>query len=166
MSIVGYVYFIRSQDFVKIGFATNPRSRFSQIQGRARREFGELAFLGCVPAEDPFREYQIQHELGLTPTRGPGGGRPRDWFVLTRQGLDAIWAMNPIPLSKAVQVEFTGRSKTVELDRAEGDRGCACTRCGHEWIYKWHKPKMCPKCCSPYWNRLRLKDMPAAKTSR
>jgi hypothetical protein len=30
---------------------------------------------------------------------------------------------------------------------------CKCERCEHEWITrKKGKPKVCPKCTSPYWN--------------
>ena len=30
-----------------------------------------------------------------------------------------------------------------------------CTRCGHKWPSEDVKPVRCPKCKSPYWNRLR-----------
>ena len=36
-------------------------------------------------------------------------------------------------------------------------RGCKCLRCGHEWLPKIAKPKWCPRCNSPYWNRERIK---------
>lgn len=33
-----------------------------------------------------------------------------------------------------------------------------CKRCTHEWFPKrTTKPKVCPKCKSPYWNRERTK---------
>jgi predicted Zn-ribbon and HTH transcriptional regulator len=33
-------------------------------------------------------------------------------------------------------------------------RGCRC-RCGHEWLARdpHEKPRVCPKCKSPYWDR-------------
>lgn len=32
----------------------------------------------------------------------------------------------------------------------------ACTRCGHTWVPRFDEPpERCPKCNSPYWNRLR-----------
>jgi len=39
-----------------------------------------------------------------------------------------------------------------------------CIRCGHIWIsngkkIKSFKPKYCPNCKSPYWDRKRIKDM-------
>lgn len=27
-----------------------------------------------------------------------------------------------------------------------------CKRCGHEWIKRVLKPRVCPKCQSPYWD--------------
>lgn len=30
--------------------------------------------------------------------------------------------------------------------------GARC-RCGHEWIPRGEKPRVCPKCKSPYWDR-------------
>ena len=38
--------------------------------------------------------------------------------------------------------------------------GCvlSCLRCGHIWLQRFARlPKHCPKCNSPYWNRLRSK---------
>jgi len=35
-------------------------------------------------------------------------------------------------------------------------RGFQCERCGHTWAPREHeKPKVCPKCKSPYWNTPR-----------
>lgn len=35
-----------------------------------------------------------------------------------------------------------------------------CLRCGHEWSQRaGAKPKTCPKCRSPYWNRQRREEM-------
>ena len=33
-------------------------------------------------------------------------------------------------------------------------RGCRC-RCGHQWLPRGEheKPRVCPKCKSPYWDR-------------
>ena len=32
-----------------------------------------------------------------------------------------------------------------------------CLRCNHEWaLRKKGEPVLCPKCKSPYWNRLRI----------
>jgi len=33
-------------------------------------------------------------------------------------------------------------------------QGCRC-RCGHEWLPRegTEKPRVCPKCKSPYWDR-------------
>ena len=35
--------------------------------------------------------------------------------------------------------------------------GCRC-RCGHEWLPRdrSEKPRVCPKCKSPYWDRPKL----------
>lgn len=35
--------------------------------------------------------------------------------------------------------------------------GYRCQRCGHEWVPrdKTQKPKVCPKCKNPYWDRPR-----------
>lgn len=31
-----------------------------------------------------------------------------------------------------------------------------CLRCGHSWIRKTpEKPRVCPSCHSPYWDRVR-----------
>lgn len=33
-----------------------------------------------------------------------------------------------------------------------------CLRCKHEWASKMERlPKVCPKCKSPYWNRVKTK---------
>ena len=35
----------------------------------------------------------------------------------------------------------------------------SCNRCGHIWFPRsTNKPKWCPKCNSPYWDKLRRKD--------
>ena len=34
-----------------------------------------------------------------------------------------------------------------------------CLRCGHAWIQRKEKPKQCPKCKSPYWNKPRKKEV-------
>jgi hypothetical protein len=35
--------------------------------------------------------------------------------------------------------------------------GYRCQRCGHEWVpkNKVQKPRVCPKCKNPYWDRPR-----------
>jgi len=35
--------------------------------------------------------------------------------------------------------------------------GYQCLRCGHKWVPRNanEEPTICPKCKSPYWNRLR-----------
>ncbi|MFX1537133.1 MAG: hypothetical protein ACFFDI_23220 [Promethearchaeota archaeon] len=33
-----------------------------------------------------------------------------------------------------------------------------CMRCGHEWIPRTAKPKHCPRCNSPYWNKPKVKQ--------
>lgn len=34
--------------------------------------------------------------------------------------------------------------------------GFRCERCGHEWVPRGaKKPKVCPKCKSPYWDTPR-----------
>ena len=30
-----------------------------------------------------------------------------------------------------------------------------CLRCGHEWPSKQERPRVCPKCKSPYWDKER-----------
>ncbi len=42
-----------------------------------------------------------------------------------------------------------------------------CLRCGHEWIpNKTEKPRLCPACHSPYWDRSRLlKGAPKGRLS-
>jgi Zn finger protein HypA/HybF involved in hydrogenase expression len=35
-----------------------------------------------------------------------------------------------------------------------------CLRCKHLWIRRTPKPKRCPKCKSPYWNKPRRKPKP------
>ena len=30
-----------------------------------------------------------------------------------------------------------------------------CLRCGHQFVKRINKPKVCPKCHSPYWNKAR-----------
>ncbi len=33
-----------------------------------------------------------------------------------------------------------------------------CLRCGHEWMRrKIDRPKQCPGCHSPYWDKVRIK---------
>ncbi len=40
-----------------------------------------------------------------------------------------------------------------------------CLRCGHNWIPRRPvKPKVCPKCTSPYWNKPKWKGINAEKT--
>ena len=35
-----------------------------------------------------------------------------------------------------------------------------CNRCNHEWIRRQEiKPKTCPKCRSPYWNKARVRNL-------
>lgn len=38
--------------------------------------------------------------------------------------------------------------------------GYRCQRCGHEWVPrdKTQKPRVCPKCKNPYWDRPRRKS--------
>jgi DNA-directed RNA polymerase subunit RPC12/RpoP len=39
-------------------------------------------------------------------------------------------------------------------------KGYLCERCGHKWVPKEDtrgKPKVCPKCKSPYWDTPRKK---------
>lgn len=31
-------------------------------------------------------------------------------------------------------------------------QGFRCERCGHEWIPRKNKIRVCPKCKSPYWD--------------
>jgi len=35
--------------------------------------------------------------------------------------------------------------------------GFKCERCGHEWLPRNHedRPRVCPKCKSPYWDKPR-----------
>jgi len=37
--------------------------------------------------------------------------------------------------------------------------GYRCERCGHEWVprNKAEKPRVCPKCKNPYWDKPRKK---------
>jgi len=37
--------------------------------------------------------------------------------------------------------------------------GYKCERCGHMWVPRKEKetPRVCPKCKSPYWDRVRKK---------
>lgn len=35
-------------------------------------------------------------------------------------------------------------------------KGYECTRCTHQWVPRDdEKPRVCPKCKSPYWDTLR-----------
>ena len=34
-----------------------------------------------------------------------------------------------------------------------------CTRCGHKWIPRTRKPKYCPGCNSPYWDKPKWKGV-------
>jgi DNA-directed RNA polymerase subunit RPC12/RpoP len=37
------------------------------------------------------------------------------------------------------------------------DNRYTCLRCKHKWVPKTDKkPKVCPKCKSPYWDRKRI----------
>jgi len=38
-------------------------------------------------------------------------------------------------------------------------KGYRCFRCGHEWIprKKRGKPRFCPNCKSPYWDKKKVK---------
>jgi Zn finger protein HypA/HybF involved in hydrogenase expression len=31
--------------------------------------------------------------------------------------------------------------------------GCRCMRCNHTWVPRGKKPRFCPKCKSPYWDK-------------
>lgn len=48
--------------------------------------------------------------------------------------------------------------------------GYVCERCGHEWVPKSidedRKPRTCPHCKSPYWDKPRRNKVPAKKTSK
>lgn len=49
---------------------------------------------------------------------------------------------------------------TVKLPEA------TCKRCGWVWVPRVKKPRWCPKCNSPYWNRERTREsesMPRAR---
>lgn len=37
-----------------------------------------------------------------------------------------------------------------------------CLRCGYEWIPRTQKPKYCPACNSPYWNKPKWKGLKKA----
>lgn len=45
--------------------------------------------------------------------------------------------------------------------------GNKCYRCGHEWIPQniEEKPKVCPKCKNPYWDRPRQEKKKNAKSN-
>jgi predicted Zn-ribbon and HTH transcriptional regulator len=45
------------------------------------------------------------------------------------------------------------KEKLAEIGMVKLD-GCRC-RCGHEWLPRetTDKPRVCPKCKSPYWDR-------------
>ena len=35
-----------------------------------------------------------------------------------------------------------------------------CNRCGHEWVPRENgEPEVCPKCKSPYWNKVRVRKV-------
>lgn len=34
-----------------------------------------------------------------------------------------------------------------------------CLRCKHQWIPRVRKPRKCPKCLSPYWNKPRKEEI-------
>jgi len=38
-------------------------------------------------------------------------------------------------------------------------KGYKCERCGHEWVprVEKEKPRVCPKCKNPYWDRPKKK---------
>ncbi len=37
-------------------------------------------------------------------------------------------------------------------------KGNRCYRCGHEWTQREEdKPRICPKCKSPYWDKVKTK---------
>ena len=46
--------------------------------------------------------------------------------------------------------------------------GWQCERCGHVWIphEKGFKPRVCPKCKSPYWDRPRKKQQGKKPTGK
>lgn len=42
-----------------------------------------------------------------------------------------------------------------------------CKRCLYSWYPKSETlPKVCPNCCSPYYNRDRVKDIPVEKQAK
>jgi predicted Zn-ribbon and HTH transcriptional regulator len=42
-----------------------------------------------------------------------------------------------------------------EADKLMGQVRLYCLRCGQSWNPRGKKPKKCPKCTSPYWDRRR-----------
>lgn len=55
--------------------------------------------------------------------------------------------------------------KTLEIGMVKLD-GCRC-RCGHEWLPRKddEKPRVCPKCKTPNWDRGFLRGSPKAPKS-
>ena len=47
----------------------------------------------------------------------------------------------------------------AKIDVAELNLMLKCKRCGHEWTRRNFDslPTVCPKCKSPYWNRVKRK---------
>lgn len=45
--------------------------------------------------------------------------------------------------------------------------GFECERCTHSWVprMEMQKPRVCPKCKSPYWNRPKIKKFTSKKSS-
>lgn len=43
--------------------------------------------------------------------------------------------------------------------------GWQCERCGHIWLpVSEEEPRVCPRCKSPYWNKPRVRAVPAKKS--
>ncbi len=45
--------------------------------------------------------------------------------------------------------------RTVLLRKVNGSLQVRCLRCGRRWTPLVKKPRQCPRCKSPYWNRPR-----------
>ena len=53
---------------------------------------------------------------------------------------------------KATVVKFEGTDRGVVIGKNK------CKRCGHAWTQRTlEKPRICPECKSPYWDKERVK---------
>lgn len=136
----GGVYFLETGDgqFIKIGYSVNVAKRMTDLDHSVPGP--RLRPLGFFPASRA-TEAWLHRKFARLRDKG-------EWFQSTpeiRQFVENLGLIQPGPARRPRHVR-TGTHR--------------CTRCSHGWQQRAPeegRPKQCPACKSPYWDRPRVR---------